>query len=58
VSCSVPGSKHYKKLYDESQLTYGINTKPISDLGCFGVEGKLCRIKNQMTRINVRADTI
>src|SRR3990170_5031788 len=39
VSCSVPGSKHDKKLYDESHLTYGINTKPISDLGYFGVKG-------------------
>jgi len=39
VSRSVPGSKHDKKLYDESHLTYGINTKPISDLGYFGVEG-------------------
>lgn len=38
VSRSVPGSKHDKKLYDESHLTYGINIIPISDLGYFGVE--------------------
>lgn len=39
VSRSVPGSKHDKKLYDESHLTYARNTKPISDLGYFGAEG-------------------
>jgi hypothetical protein len=39
VSRSVPGSKHDKKLYDESRLTYLRNIKPISDLGYFGVEG-------------------
>lgn len=39
VSRSVPGSKHDKKLYDESRLTYLRDIKPISDLGYFGAEG-------------------
>jgi len=39
VSRSVPGSKHDKKLHDESHLTYGRDIKPISDLGYFGAKG-------------------
>lgn len=39
VSRSVPGSKHDKKLHDESHLIYARNTKPIADLGYFGTEG-------------------
>ncbi|KAF0152275.1 MAG: transposase [Ignavibacteria bacterium] len=38
VSRSV-GGKHDKKLYDESHLAYGANTKPISDLGYYGFKG-------------------
>ena len=45
VSNSSPGSKHDKKLHDETKLIHGKNVKPISDLGYFGATGITMPIK-------------
>jgi transposase len=45
VSRSNPGSKHDKKLYDETKLNYDKQAKPISDSGYFGAAGITMPIK-------------
>jgi hypothetical protein len=45
VSRSNPGSKHDKKLYDETKLIYDKKAKPISDLGYYGATGITMPIK-------------
>jgi len=45
VRCSNPGSKHDKKLYDESKLIFDNKVTPISDLGYIGAAGITMPIK-------------
>jgi len=45
VSPSTAGSKHDKRLHDETKLIYGKNVRPISDLGYFGTGGMTMPIK-------------
>lgn len=42
---SNPGSKHDKRIHDETKLIYDKNAKPISDLGYFGATGIIMPIK-------------
>lgn len=50
VSRSVPGSKHDKKLHDETRLIYNKNAEPISDLGYLGVVG--ITMPNKKSKLN------
>lgn len=45
VTGSSPGSKHDKRLYDETKLIHEKKVKPISDLGYFGAKGITMPIK-------------
>lgn len=45
VTGSTPGSKHDKKIYDETKLIHEKNLKPISDLGYYGAKGITMPIK-------------